>query len=162
MILGIDPGFDGALAIITPTNPPRIAFMRDMPTRIGPNGKKEMDVDTAAMWIAGHSQDIRHAALEWPHALPQDAGHLSSAWKLAVQCGELHGVLTAFMLNPRRCDPATWKGSAGLTSDKKLSVRMARKAFPQDAERYFKYWNTDGRAEAALLALWAMRRSGRR
>lgn len=162
MILGIDPGFEGALAIIAPTNPPRIAFMRDMPTGLTLQGKRALDIDTLSMWIAGHSQDIRHTALEFPHALPQDAGRVVSAWKLALQVGQIHGILTAFMLNPRLCDPATWKASAGLTKDKKRSVTAARKAFPQDAERYFKYWNTDGRAEAALLALWAMRRSGRR
>jgi hypothetical protein len=50
-----------------------------------------------------------------------------------------------------------WKRSLGLTSDKRASLDRARLMFPSADLRLAKH---DGRAEALLLAHYAMRRPG--
>jgi len=49
--------------------------------------------------------------------------------------------------------PSKWKAHFGLTRDKGVSRGMAMQRFPEYAEK-FKRVKDDGRAEAALIALY--------
>ena len=148
LVLGIDPGSSGGLALIKNSNNslPHIILALKMPTVII-YGKKIIDTKKIATQLESHPIDV--SIIEKVHAMPRQ-GVTSS-----FQFGRNFGVETLSYLFSKRVDyvaPAIWKKSLGLGPSKKESLDLARLKFGA-----LDLWNVksnDGIAEAALLTLY--------
>jgi len=148
MVIGIDPGFSGAIAFLSSDK----LVVRDLPlTKI--KGRKQIDGGEFAGLIHGcevrMDECILFAALEDVHSMPHDG--VVSAFRFGYNAGILLGVLKALGIKVLRLDPGVWKAQMGVTSDKKTSLARARKLFPLN-KKDFARAKDDGRAEAALMA----------
>lgn len=154
MIIGIDPGFTGAIAFLKYTNPKDYSLkIIDMPIHLILNRKQVKARElTEVIEAMGLVHPIRFAALENVHTMPTDG--IVSAGTFMYNAGILLGVLAALNIKVLRVRPNVWKPALGLSSDKAKSLALARKRFPC-YRHYFKRKMDDGRAEAALLAHFA-------
>lgn len=151
-ILGIDPGFKGALAIYHFETKGLIKIW-DMPVYKDDHGKTQIDKSKLALLIDSFSGSIRYAVLENVGAMPTDGR--TSAFRFGQGRGIIEGILAAFMIPVFLPLPAVWKMVMKI-SGKDESLSLARKLFP-DSVQYFERKKDDGRAEAALLAVFGER-----
>lgn len=166
LIAGIDPGLDGAIAILDPgqskpdpfdlgtnLNNPILVALYDMPTfEIKTNTKKRRQVDVyqVANMVRSHP-GLRLAVIEEVHAMPKQG--VTSSFSFGTNYGILLGIVAANAVPMRLVTPRTWKSTFGLSADKDESRRAASRLMPAEA----KHWplkSNDGRAEAVLLALY--------
>lgn len=142
-ILGIDPGVSGAIAFYFPGTPDRIA-VDDVPVAGG-----EISAPHLASVIRRYSPSM--AVIEKVNAFPGQG--VSSVFNFGRSYGDVRGVVGALNIPLHFVSPQKWKKHFGLTSDKDLSRMLAIRMFPSVAE-HFKLKKHDGRAEAALIALY--------
>ena len=150
LYLGVDPGLGGALAFFsTDTN---CLDVYDMPTfSVLVKGKPRRKLDRKALHGILASRPSGYAVLELVHAMPRQG--VTSAFTF----GEVYGA-TAQCLVSNSWDilhvlPRVWKGHFGLSADKDASRALATAKFPMHADLFERKKN-DGRAEAALMALY--------
>ncbi len=142
VIMGIDPGISGAIAFYH-TVVSRVA-VADMPV-VG----REVNAAELARMIRINQPDF--AVLESVHSMPRDGG--ASAFSFGRNYGDVRGVIGALGVRLYFVTPQKWKKHFSLTSDKEQSRLRAIRMFPAVAES-FKLKKHDGRAEAALIALY--------
>jgi crossover junction endodeoxyribonuclease RuvC len=70
--------------------------------------------------------------------------------------GVVEGVLAALNVPVTYVAPATWTKALGKAAGKDASRQRAIELFPAMSE-HFKRVKDDGRAEAALIAMWGIR-----
>jgi len=146
MIIGVDPGFTGAIAFDFKTLGLKVY---DLPLTMY-NKRKQVDPAALNTLIRNNYSTVSAiVVLEDVHAMPKQG--LVSTFRFGYNAGILLGVLSTHDLTIVRVKPAVWKSALGLTSNKKDSLTLARKLFPEQAD-LFKRAKDDGRAEAALLA----------
>lgn len=149
LIIGIDPGLSGAIAVLNDTGIERLA---DLP--IIRDGKLS--------WIDGgrlqsllietvHGRPAR-AYVERVQAFPSQGR--SSAFNFGVGFGSILSVLQARHIPIELVTPSHWKRELKLSSDKQASLDKARLMFP-DAELHLA--KHEGRAEALLIAHYGAR-----
>lgn len=140
VLIGIDPGRKGALAILD-AEAHRVTC-HDMPDT------------TAALhdFIAG-LPPVHFAAVERPF-YPAHVGtkHVAT---MAFHFGVLIGALAWRSIPVVEVEPNKWKSKLGLSSSKSASREMASRLFPDDAHQW-RLVKQDGRAEAALIAWWGI------
>lgn len=145
-IIGIDPGFSGAIAIFRPED--RALNIYDMPVSPGPKGKTELlhgalfdalDVPPCDVWV------------EQVGAMPGQG--VSSMFRFGQTVGAIHMAVAARGHSLRLVTPAKWKAHFRLSKDKGAARGLAAQRFPAHA-RNFARVKDDGRAEAALIALY--------
>jgi crossover junction endodeoxyribonuclease RuvC len=161
MILGIDPGLQGALALYCySTN--LIFECVDMPIT-APPAKKEVDGYKLSSWVDRHAKYIRLACIEDVGAMTYKDGTgqirgqgAAASFAFGQGSGIVIGALASYMIPMRFVSPSGWKMAMGLSSSKGLSRERATALFPCQAE-LFKRAKDDGRAEACLLALFGAR-----
>lgn len=149
MIIGIDPGFSGAIAFLDKTN---LVAVYDLPLTTV-MGRKQIDAEKLKKYIP-NTRGIEYAVIEDVHAMP-DQG-VVSMFRFGYNAGILFGLLTGLNIKILRVKPAVWKSALGLDSNKKNSLILACKLFPH-AENSFARAKDDGRAEAALIAYFAQK-----
>ena len=153
MILGIDPGLSGALACMGgPVGSALTVF--DMPTHeLTSNGKKRRMIDLAylAHWFELNAPGIKLAIIENVHAMP--AQGVTSSFKFGRCFGVVEAMVAAHFIPVQYVTPQKWKGAFGLTADKDAARAAASKLMPRHAHLWPNKGH-DGRAEAALLALY--------
>lgn len=154
LIAGIDPGLDGAIAQLVGGS----LVIDDMPTfEITTNGKKRRQLDLASIArIFGTIQanGCELVCIEEPSAQPKDG--VIQAFKFGFNCCAPQAMAAAFHLPVKLVRPNVWKSSFGLTADKDLARKRASEIMP----KFSHLWplkRHDGRAEAALLALYGAR-----
>ena len=150
IIIGIDPGLTGALAILANGV---FEGVHDLP----------IIRDRTLAWIDGNElQSLILAALagrtavaiiERVSAMPKQG--IASAFQFGVGFGSILGVLQALHLPIEFVTPAVWKRSLGLSKDKHASLHKARLLFPTAELHLAKH---DGRAESLLIAHHALNR----
>ncbi len=145
-VCGIDPGSKGAIAFYFPTHD-RLA-VEDMPM-VG--GKVDAAfLSSRILQFAptmGAIEDVTSGPRKWGKdrvfTFGDHFGSARSAFAIAAPNVVLHAV-------PSR----TWKTYLGLSSDKEASRALALSLWPDRAD-LFKRKKDEGRAEAALIALYA-------
>lgn len=153
-ILGVDPGFNGGLAIYDPETH-RIVHVLDMPLlpsrkdKKGKDCKPEVDAFLLSQWISLHSKDLKLAVLEAVNAHPGQS--VSAMFRFGYFAGMTHGVLASCNVETKFVQPAVWKAALGLSADKAKSMALVAKLFPNDTPLFARK-KDDGRAEAVLLA----------
>lgn len=142
--IGIDPGKDGAMAVITPDN-----------VSVFPYGKG--GYKNALDGLRGFAGNCR-CCLERVGAMP-DQGR-SSIFNFGENFGIIQGMLIFAEVPYQLVLPRTWKKEFGLTSDKQRSIDVCKRLFPgvslRRTDRCRK--DHDGMAEALLMAEYARRR----
>lgn len=157
VILGCDPGFSGALAIISG---PSILDVADMPTVETQHGKgtrveiaPALIFDLLCRWQHQHGA-IAGAIIEEVSASPQMGA--VSAFRFGQGFGALSAVIACMGIRTRLVRPASWKKAMHLPADKAASRAAALNLWPDEAARFARA-KDDGRAEACLLAEWGRR-----
>lgn len=140
-LLGIDPGRNGALAILD-TDTRRVTC-HDMPATT----PELHDL------IAG-LPEIRVCCLEQIHAGPQMSRRTIGV--MFEGFGLLKGALAWRSIPVQTVRPSVWKQSLNIPADKTAARRRAAEFFPDDAHQWA-LAKHDGRAEAALIAWYGLR-----
>jgi len=147
-IIGIDPGFTGAIALLHSHND---LLIQDLPIKQY-RGRKEIDGVAFSEYLSAFdSYTIAFAVMEDVSAMPKQG--VTSMFRFGFATGVLLGVLNAHRISVLRVKPSVWKPALGLSRDKNKSIALAKKLFCSQKE-LFKLKKHDGRAEAALLAYY--------
>lgn len=150
-ILGVDPGIEGALALLD-TDACTLA-LRPMPvaTHKASKGKEKTSVDTQrlAFDLRALSPDI--AYIEHVHSSPQMG--VVSAFSFGYSYGTVRGTLDALHVTTTPVSPVIWKRALRVPADKALARSRASELFPACAQAWRRA-KDDGLAEAALIALY--------
>ena len=150
MILGIDPGLDGALIAV---DRGQVMHCHDMPT-ITVRGKRRVD-EAALVRIIVDLGPLELVAVEDVQGV-QGSG-ATSAFSFGYGVGVIAGVLVALERPVIRVTPQAWTKALGVGSDKGAHRLAAARLFPADADLFARV-KDDGRADAALIAYYAGRR----
>jgi crossover junction endodeoxyribonuclease RuvC len=142
IVMGIDPGISGAVAFYFPMVN-RIA-VDDVPVAGG-----EINAHELARLMRIHQPSL--AVIEKVSAMPGQG--VTSMFNFGRSYGDVRGVVCALGVPLHLVTPQKWKKHFGLSSDKEASRLRAIRTFPAAAES-FKLKKHDGRAEAALIALY--------
>jgi hypothetical protein len=123
--------------------------------------------DLSLAWIDGSAfQSIildalqgrtAHAIVERVSSMPGQG--IASSFLFGVGFGSVLSILQAMHIPLEFVTPAVWKCSYGLSKDKHASLHKARLMYPTAELHLAKH---DGRAEALLIARYALTRSMRR
>lgn len=163
-MMGVDPGLSGALALID-TETGEIV-VDDMPLvelsrkrvrskRTGKTREKvKRCVDGRAVgdWIDLYQPD--EAIVEHVASMPKQG--VVSTFAFGESFGAVCGAIEAMNVRLHRVRPAVWKRGVGLIgAGKGASLALARKTYSQAAKR-LKRKRDDGRAEALLIAQYAL------
>lgn len=143
IVMGIDPGISGAVAFYFPMVPERIS-VDDVPVAGG-----EINTSELARLIKIHRPTI--AVMEKVSAMPGQG--VVSMFNFGRAYGDVRGVVGAMEVPLHLVTPQKWKRYFGLTSDKEECRLRAIRVFPAVSSR-LNLKKHDGRAEAALLALY--------
>lgn len=149
MILGIDPGLSGAVALLDRDGSLVAAY--DMPT-------VDKSVSPAALRALIDSLPAvpREAWIEQVAAMPKQG--VSSTFAFGRAFGIAEGVVSAMGIAVRLVRPAVWKSHHRVTSDKETSRALALRLWPSQAE-VFARKRDENRAEAALIARYGFDRA---
>ena len=153
LILGIDPGMDGAMALLD-AGSGALVDLFDMPT-YSLKTRRELDDYQVSRLIDVYASRIVEAWIEAANPRPGEAATLS--FQFGRCFGTLRGVVCAHFIPLRVASPAVWKRAMGVTADKDESRQAASVMWPQEAGRWPLKKN-HGRAEAALIAAYGRRK----
>ena len=138
LILGIDPGKQGAFALLDCDDMQVSTY--DMPGTL--DEKRALISDIGS---------VKCAWLERPF-FPRMIG-IKNAVTIAMAYGELKACLFFAGVPTFEVDPSAWKKTMRLSTDKNASRALASQFFPDSADQWARV-KDDGRAEAALIALY--------
>jgi len=150
VIVGIDPGLSGGIAIYRAATGHLDVW--DMPVlEMIRNGKikREVSPQMVAGLIAG--QGITHAFVEKVNAMPGQG--VTSVFSFGLSTGILLGVLAAYEIPTTLVTPQAWQKRVEQRAGKDGSRERAMQLFPSSAE-LFKRKKDDGRSDAALIAFY--------
>lgn len=163
-MMGVDPGLSGALALID-TDTGEIV-VDDMPVvelsrkrvrskrtgKMRDQVKRCVDGKAVGDWIDLHQPD--EAIIEQVASMPKQG--VVSTFSFGESFGAVCGAIEAMNVRLHRVRPAVWKRSVGLIGTSKgASLALARKTYARAAKR-LKRKRDDGRAEALLIARYAL------
>jgi len=150
-ILGVDPGLSGAMAMLNAG----AVDVFDIPTTtrtVNKKEKRQIDPYQLAAWLEIQRPLIKFAVVEQVGTMPGQG--VTSAFNFGFTTGCIHGIIAACGIEIRTVPPQVWKRKYGLLGQNKDASRgEASRRFPQ----FTHLWQLkkhDGRAEAALLALY--------
>lgn len=149
-VIGIDPGLSGALAVVDQRH--QLVAVYDMP--LGNGAVSAQQLVALAPWA---SPDYGPAVIEDVHAMPKQG--VSSSFGFGRSKGVVEGVMATAGRPLVYVAPSTWKRRMGLSRDKGASRQRAVELWPAMADA-FRLVKHDGRAEAALIALWYLQHVG--
>jgi len=140
VIVGIDPGVTGGLAVIYDG---KLAGVEPMPIHAGRADGMGID-EILVAW------EPDHVYLEDTQPMPKNGS--IATFSLGLNTGIVIGAVQANQFALHRVKPQEWKKKMGLTGkDKNASRGLARELFPEFADK-FKLVKNDGLAEACLIA----------
>jgi crossover junction endodeoxyribonuclease RuvC len=150
MILGVDPGLSGALAAVSEDG--KLLWVEDMPVV-----DKEVSSTMLGVFLRPYVPSITTVAIEKVASMPGQG--VATMFKFGKGYGQVLGVLDTLQLVCVHPTPSQWKRDMGLNADKERSRAAAHQQWPSQTD-LFKLKKHADRAEAALLALWWVRKQG--
>jgi crossover junction endodeoxyribonuclease RuvC len=155
IILGVDPGIRGGLAVVSDTD--GIAMLIDaidIPT-IGTGARERVDVAAVRDFIERYKPAL--ALIERTQAMPRQGA--SSGFKYGRATGALETAIILCAVPIEIVEPTAWKRHWRLPGkDKERARQRALELFPA-AHGLLARKKDHGRAEAALIALFGIRNS---
>jgi len=148
LIYGIDPGFTGAIALYWPDTGK--LEVHDMPVMKNPKGKTIINPH-GVLDILANEGGKSLAVIEQVAAMRGQG--VSSMFRFGEGYGHLQMACAACKLPLKYVTPALWKKHFNLSRDKGVSRGVAMQRFPDQAQQFSRV-RDDGRAEAALIALY--------
>ena len=158
-ILGVDPGFTGAVAALMVENETKgpygitlhsVTAMPVKPESFS-NPRNIIDTGKLAEFILSLEVKPRFAIIEKVTASPQMG--VTSAFRFGEGFGAVCGTLDALKIKPIFVIPAIWKKHFQLTTVKAESIKRACEIFP-NRKQWFSKKGDHGKAEAALLCIY--------
>ncbi len=157
LILGIDPGLGGALALLTSEG--MLIDLADMPVLAdGAAGRRAINAPLLAARVRAWGAGL--AYVEFVGARPGEGP--VGAFSFGRCRGVIEGTLGALAIPVEMVAPAWWKRRVGIPPgpDKKDAARSeAIRRWPGKADLFARV-KDDGRAEAALIAAAGLMRQG--
>jgi len=158
-IIGIDPGIAGALALIGHDGD--LIEVADMPVlRDGSGGRAAVNAPLLAELLARWHG--RKAVCEFVSARPKEGA--VGAFSFGRSRGVIEGACAALALPIRFLTPSQWKRLVGLPAGRDGAKDAARseavRRWPDKAGLFARI-KDDGRAEAALIGVAALKREAR-
>ena len=147
--IGIDPGFSGAIAFYAPKE--NIVSIYDMPVYQNAKGKTEINLYELHEILEPETDEPHMAIIEQVAAMRGQG--VTSMFRFGQSYGATQMAVAAHKIPMQFVTPAKWKSYLGLSRDKGVSRSLASQRFPKQAD-LFSRAKDDGRAEAALLALY--------
>lgn len=142
VVVGVDPGMSGAVAVIRDGD---ILDVADMPVADG-----RIAVPVLAEMIGRHGPDL--VAIEFVHSMPKQG--VASTFKFGVAYGVAVGVSHRFPTVHVR--PQDWKKSFRLTGKGKDAARaLVIERWPDRGELFALKGRGQGRADAVLIGVHA-------
>jgi crossover junction endodeoxyribonuclease RuvC len=154
--IGIDPGLSGAIAIIS-TESLKIFDMPTMTVERNGKAKRQVSASELAEMLYLYSGRDCHVYCERVGAVTGQG--VTSVFSFGRSFGMIEGILAAFKMPVTFVPPATWVKAVGRGQGKDASRARAMELFPSDQDQ-FKRVKDDGRADAALIAMWGSRNAG--
>lgn len=157
LLMGIDPGLSGAIAVVDMDRWVLVDLI-DLPVFQKPSEARKqgflayLDSHKLSSLIDMYAPMVALAALEEPGAMPEQG--LSSTFRFGHVCGQIHGVLAGHYVPVVPVKPAVWKSALALSSNKDESRMRAGLEFPAAKDLWALKKHND-RAEAALLCTYA-------
>lgn len=150
-IIGVDPGVNGALALLEDG---ALVDVADMPCTITnrSDGRIRRRVDAAGLSQILARWQPRLALVEMVHASPGMG--VGSAFSFGHTAGTIEATLTLAGCDVRQTHPSAWKRAMGVPADKAETVASATDLF---GAAHWPRKKDHGRAEAALIALYGHR-----
>lgn len=164
--IGIDPGLDGAVAVISEgihgnAQGKTQYNLYDIPVlnvKSGKKNKRQYNIAEMVKIISLHKYQESVVALEKVHSMP-DQG-VASMFSMGEGLGIWKGIVTALELPITHVTPQAWKKvmMAGMGKEKDASRQRAIQLFPQLADQ-LNLKKHHGRADALLIAEFLRRTS---
>lgn len=154
MILGVDPGLSGALALYAPHD----LTIFDMPThtvKVGTSTKQQVDAYQLGNWLDMYRTRIKLAVVELVGSMPKQG--VTSSFNFGFTTGVIHGCLAANQIPTMLVRPNVWKKAFGLIGQDKDASRQAASRIAPTFACHWPRKKDDGRAEAFLLAVYGSR-----
>lgn len=151
-IIGIDPGLDGAVCHMDGDG--AVVEIHDIPVywlKRGGKNKREIDAVQLSDLIEGD-----HAYLESVGVMPGQG--ISSMGSLMKGYGIIIGILARAKIPMTLVPARVWKSRLNVPAAKDGSRARASQLLPAAAHHWTRA-KDDGRAEAAMIALWGLRSS---
>jgi hypothetical protein len=143
VILGADPGLQGAIALLDGDTP----LIFDMP--LHKHDKSSVDAGALYQLLQPYVGQLEVAVVEQVTSRPRQKG----VFNFGVSTGKLVAVIEALGIPLKRVSPAKWKVQLGLRGlEKDASIALAKQLCPA-AVPLLTLKKHDGRAEALLMAL---------
>ncbi len=153
-IVGCDPGAFGAIVILdTETRQLTIIDMPTIKVKRGTRVVNQVDPALLAQALRPHIHENDQAYVEKTWAMPGQG--VSSSFAFGRAGGVLEGVLATLGAAVTLVPPATWTKTMRLFKGKDASRERAIELFPEHATMFSRK-KDDGRADAALLAVWGL------
>lgn len=151
--IGIDPGLSGAAAVLAEDG--AVLLLADLPV-IRDGRLAWIDGGALQSMLLGAICGKRCCAIvERVSAMPRQG--VSSSFTFGVGLGSILATIQTLRIPLELVQASWWKRELGLSNDKRASLDKARLLFPTADLGLAKH---DGRAEALLIAHWAMGRPG--
>lgn len=152
LFIGIDPGLHGAIAILSIDG----LDMHDIPTHeLTVNGKKRLQIDKHRLaQILDYGPEGVRAFVEDVHSMPKQG--VASSFKFGFVAGCIQQAVVDAGFELVLVPPQVWKRRFNLGADKDSARARASELLPAHAHLW-PLKKHDGRAEAALIALYGAR-----
>lgn len=153
-IIGVDPGASGAIAILKDNG--KLVHVFDMPSVeviSGGKAKKRVSPEMLAAELRLYADQGAVAYVEQVGAMPGQG--VSSMFAFGQSFGIVLGVMGGLAIPCQTVTPSKWKKDLKLNGGKDASRAKAAQVWPAQAGE-FKRVKDDGKAEAALIALWGV------
>ena len=152
VFIGVDPGLSGAIVVLDSAG--ELVELADMPTQMTTTGRREINAACLADLLRKYPG--APAAVERVGARPGESA--TSGFSFGFSQGSILAVLAVLGHPVRLVQPASWKRWAGIPAgaDKQASIGVAARLLPT-AARHLTLKKHDGRADALLIGLYALR-----
>ena len=155
MIIGIDPGQTGALAVLSGGGA-YLDLVFDMPVTTRLSGKgKEVNAYLLADFLLEMKQqgtEELKAVVERVHAMPGQGS--TSMFNFGRSLGVIEGVLSGLNIPVQWVTPQAWKKKFGLIKKEKDAARALVLSMYPERSDLFSRKKDGGRADATLIGLY--------
>lgn len=156
LVLGVDPGATGALALVSREGLVRVHDMPTVKVQVGGGLRTRLNYSELFNLLQlAHVTGAHRAFIERVHSAPRQG--VSSVFAFGEMYGAIRMAVTAAGTPQELVEPVTWKRPHKLVGQTKDASRQrACELFPEHS-KLFSRKKDDGRADAALIAWYGVR-----